>query len=70
MSTGEILTLVSHPIGSCNTPGRFMLPGKAPARWVIRLEFGPCLLNLVKEFWHGKEIVQFSLEFTKDLEIV
>ena len=47
-----------------------MLPGKAIARWVIRLEFGPCLLNLVKEFWHGKEIVQFSLEFTKDLEIV
>ena len=47
-----------------------MLPGKALARWVIRLEFEPCLLNLVKEFWHGKEIVQFSLEFKKDLEIV
>lgn len=47
-----------------------MLPGKALARWVIRLEFGPCLLNLVKEFWHGKEIVQFSFEFAKDLEII
>lgn len=66
----NFLTLVSHLSESCNTPSLFMLPGKALARWVIRLEFGPCLLNLVKEFWHGKEIVQFSFEFTKDLEII
>ena len=66
----KFLTLVSHLSESCNTPSLFMLQGKAPARWVIRLEFGPCLLNLVKEFWHGKEIVQFSFEFTKDLEII
>lgn len=66
----KFLTLVSHLSESCNTPSLFMLPGKALARWVIRLEFGPCLLNLVKEFWHGKEIVQFSFEFTKDLEII
>lgn len=66
----KFLTLVSHLSESYNTPSLFMLPGKALARWVIRLEFGPCLLNLVKEFWHGKEIVQFSFECTKELEII